>query len=518
MSDPPSPTPNPPPAWRVVVDMLPAIAAFALAMLYLMYRVASERIYSDEQIFLGGAGLMARGEGLIYRDFFYTHLPLHALLTAGLFRVTTYWVLAARLLDATCGAALAATLFAVGRRALRGVGMPLELAGAAGLLGIFLFNPLTAYAGGIAWNHNLSTLACVLSLIVLAAGVDRANVGRWAFASGVLAGIAATTRLTYAPVVALLPMFLLFAPRIKWPRAIALWLAGGMLAAMPSIVICLQAPAAAYFENVRYPGLTARFTGENALNSRLDLVGKAEYVLRFLRRFRSVQLLTLLSIAAGVIALRRRRSSPRVIAAIALSIACLVTAFVPTPMYQQYLYAPVPFAVLAIVWAIATLDVRARQVAAGLLLIASLVCFATARKHYDRLAPLASPSTWPPMRWHATGQSLAARVGKGKILTLMPGLPLEAGLPIYRQLSIGRYAARSADYLTPQQRADFQVPDAVAMHRWFVDDPPAAVLLPDPLTSALEESIASLAKEHGYVAEPFAPHDTAWTLYLPPAR
>lgn len=101
----------------------------------------------------------------------------------------------------------------------------------------------------------------------------------------------------------------------------------------------------------------------------------------------------------------------------------------------------------------------------------------------------------------------------GKVLTLTPGLPPEAGLPIYAELSVGRYAARSAAYLSPEQRARFKVPDEPAMRGWFEHDPPAAVLLEavEPAKrSPLQATIESLAAEHGYVPQPLGEERVLW--------
>lgn len=199
---------------------------------------------------------------------------------------------------------------------------------------------------------------------------------------------------------------------------------------------------------------------------------------------------------------------------VVLVLAAGVAAFVPTPMYNQYLYGPIPFAALLIAWGIASLGIERFIVARIAIVALAIICIVSARDQYAGVGLIASPTQWSPNVSHKDGKRLARLAAPGRVLTFMPGVALEAGLPIYPELSIGRYAARIADYLTPEQREKMNVPDSAAIRSWFETDHPGAILLVDP-DSAQEIAIADIAKSHGYVAQPFG---NDWILYLPPDR
>lgn len=506
---------------------LPALICFSIALVLALTRVVREKIYMDEQLFIGGAGLMARGEGLIHRDFFYNHMPVQALVSTVLFQLTKHWALAARTLDAVCGAALTAVLFEAGRRAFTGAHAVWRIVLAACVAAIFLLNPVTADAIGKAWNHDLAALACVAGFVLLAKGLGVPRPRWWVIAAGACAAISVTTRLTFAPPLIGFPLLVFVAPGYSWrPRMklLGLFALGGVIAAVPTLVLFALSPANAFFENFRFPAMTQRYHLETTGNPRGSLGAKYQYVWREVALSWPLIVLVWMTIGVSALAFRplRIRSSlvhARFACLLVMLLAACAASLVPTPMFHQYLYGPVPFAGLVIAWGLASLRIE-RRWWAGVGFVA-LTCFSVAKgwhdpakepRDYRGVATLLTPSKWTTTQWHRDAKRLARLAGPGKVLTFVPGLALEAGLPIYTELSIGRYATRIADYLTPEQRAAMHVPDLATMRQWFETDPPAAVFLVDP-NSSLEASIAQIATEHGYVAQSF---DDTRTVYLPP--
>lgn len=519
--------------FSLVARFTPVTIVFLIALLFTFTRAISERIFSDEQLFLGGAGLMARGEGLIYRDFFYNHMPTHALVLATLFKLTKHWTLAARTLDAACGAALVALLFEAGRRLFVAAPTLWRTLLSASVAAVFLFNPVTADAVGKAWNHDLAALSCVAGFVVLAAGLKRERATMWVITSGVLAAIAVTSRLTFAPPLLAFVLFIATAPGrsfVARVKLLTLFSLGALIGAAPALLVFAQAPANAYFENVKFPGLTTRYQGELQRGARDTFFRKLDFIQRVGAKSWALHVFFWLAIASALVAqtflsvIRRpqagmpvpQHARPLLWSTIVLVLAATVAAFVPTPMFNQYLYGPLPFAALLIIVAIASARLERFWITRILVIALAIVCVMSAKDQYDDVALLATPSKWSPNLARRDGKRLARLAAPGKVLTFLPGLAMEAGLPIYDGLSIGRYAHRIADYLTPGQRQKMNVPDTATMRKWFEEDRPGAVLLTDP-ASPLEAKIAHLAIEFGYTPHEFGVEKEKMRIvYLPP--
>ena len=508
---------------------LPAALCFAGAFTCTFTRAISQRIYSDEQLFLGGAGLMARGEGLVYRDFFYNHMPTHALVLAALCRLTSWWTFAARTLDAACGALIATLIFESARRVASSAPRGWRNAVAVSVVAIFLFNPVTSDAVGKVWNHDFAAVACLGGLLALCAGLSRPTPARWTLAAGVLAAIAATSRLTFAPLLVVFPLLILLAPGGSFVvgraigarvRLLASWSIGLVIGAAPALWICLQSPAVAYFGNVRFNAYSARYHAEDTSKRQLLLSKKFEFVGDALAASPSLSIIFALTLIAFVIAFWQPRCVPSSLARVRLVCLTLivaiasVAAFAPTPMYNQYLYGPMPFAILAIAWSAALIDLASRRWLRVAFLVVAATCVGFGATEYRGVWRLATPSSWTPVQAHADAVRLAELVGPGRVLTFAPGLTMEAGLPIYPELAIGRYGIRIGHMLKPKQRTTLHLPDMPTVATWFDRDPPAAVLLVTPWTPQ-EKELAALAVAHGYRVRPFS---TDGRLYLPPTR
>ena len=494
--------------------------ALALAVSRALYQPE----FSDEQIFVGGAGMVARGQGVVYRDFFYTHMPAQLLLLAAIFRATDQWLLAARLLDACCGAALATLIFEATRRAARNYASTVRVALAAAVAGMFLFNPLTADAVGKAWNHDLAALACVAGYLVLVRGlsVASASPARWAFASGALAAIGATTRLTFLPPMIGFVLLILIAPgrdvRQRF-RLLGGWSLGALLAAAPTLYLILQAPFSAHFGSFRYPHYAAMYHARATVPSRLLLASKFTYAWNTIKPSLSLLILLASTIAAVAIGCRPRRATLRqaaFVGLLAMLAAASVSAFMPTPMFRQYLYGPLPFAALAIGWAAPLARIGSRRWPAMLVFfVAAAIAIVASVKRYDSVAAYrASPASWTPMQTHADAARLVAFTHPGaRALTLAPATALEGGLTIYPKLSMGRYGLRVGELLSPSTRARVKLPTYQEIDGWFVSDPPDVVLLVEPQTPD-EQKLIEIARKHGYWRRYFGKNKI---VYLPPS-
>jgi len=111
------------------------------------------------------------------------------------------------------------------------------------------------------------------------------------------------------------------------------------------------------------------------------------------------------------------------------------------------------------------------------------------------------------------------RVGNGKVLTLAPIIPLEAGLDIYPEFVTGPFALRTAHLLDPADRVRFKMVSGTDLEELLRPAPPSAILVgetdkDDPLIQFAkrhdDEPLLEYAKRHDYVPLPVSYNLTAW--------
>jgi hypothetical protein len=186
-----------------------------------------------------------------------------------------------------------------------------------------------------------------------------------------------------------------------------------------------------------------------------------------------------------------------------------LTAFVPTPTQQQYFFAPLPF--LVIILAVAGFEIYQKN-RIGLFLTILLVLFAlnpglTITNPLSELGYLSDPSKWTPLQVHEFAGEIKPNVQTGRILSLIPMIPLEAGYEVYPFTTTGPFIWRTSLLLTPQRRAFYGVVSPEELSSLLDRDPPDGILTGfespydgftrnDPGT--LETPFINYAKEHGY--------------------
>jgi hypothetical protein len=493
------------------LDLLTLGLAAGLAFTQAMVEVLSH----DEHQFVA-AGWLLGEEGLLpYRDFPFHHLPNLALLYAVLGRLTPALLLNARLLSAAFGLGTAVLLYAYARRSLRGLGIWAEWALASCAVLALVLSPLFRYTSGRAWNHALPSLLSLAALwFHLAAGRSE-RPGRW-LASGLLLGAAVGARASF---LALLVPFGWFAYRSEGlaggtgRRGLLYSLAGTFVGLAPALLFAAIAPRHFVYGNFIYPLQNAQYRRLLQHDDAMTLPSKLGY-------FSEEVLLDpphLLLAAAGIgLAWRALRGRPRerepgparneTWLAAASSAALLVGGLIPTPSWYQYFYAPLPFALLALVTSLprALPSPRAALASAGLFAGALVIMRAGS---LGELGLLARPDDWEPLRVHRLGQAVRAQVGGGPILTVAPIVPLEGGLEIYPAFATGSLTWRVSPFMAAAARQEYGVIAPADLAAYLEAEPPSAILtgfefdnegfsLDDP--GGLELPVEEYAREHGY--------------------
>ena len=456
----------------------------------------------DEHGFIASGALMARAGLLPYRDYHYNHMPTEVFVYAALFRMTDHLLLAARLFQAFCAACIATAIFATTLRASgtsdRG---RLLFSWAMGLL--LLTNQVFTRTAGISWNHDFPLLMALLSFLALARGLrGRHDIVMIALA-GFLIGVSATTRLTFLPLIAPLGLFILLYPRMSWTRRLALaaiFSAGFAIACLPSLWVWSKAWENAFFGNFLYPRLNTKI---HELHDTQTTTTFWRIILYYLERCVTLPTLGVLVIMFILLmAQRLRRADWRdrgtweILTIVGIVGICTVAGFLPRPPYVQYIYATVPFMVLAIAMTLPQRPPRrteARWLAAGS--IFSILFGATA---YWHIVLLPVPWRWVPMRAHAEGLQVMRELPPGLVLTIEPLFPLEGGGRIDPRFAVGRFAPRVADLMTPAQRRQYLMPGLGDMAAVFDEDSPGSVLIMAGSDGRVQDKMIAEALGRGY--------------------
>jgi hypothetical protein len=287
-----------------------------------------------------------------------------------------------------------------------------------------------------------------------------------------------------------------------------------LAAAVPALALLVLAPAGFYFTNIVYTRLNTIYYQELLFRSNMDLPAK---VTGFLSHLLSspidiilYSLMAISGISSFIYYLRRRSSADlNKLALASFSFTLFLTAFAPTPTQQQYFFAPLPFMVILLAVFVYEFYQKNKW---GIYMAIPVVLLALnpglkISNPLPELGYLSDPSQWTPLQVHEFGNEIHQYVPKGRILTLIPMIPLEAGYDIYPFTTTGPFIWRTSLLLTSQRRARYGVISPEELRGILIHDPPDGILTgfespyngfsrDDPGT--LETPLIDYAKENGY--------------------
>lgn len=523
------------------VRVLPAVALVGLLALAapLLIQTALEReITRDEHQFVAAATLLAREGRLPFRDYPYFHVPFQVPVQALLIKLGANPLAGARHCSLALGLGCLGLVFWGAWRYLAGLPPWLGLGLAAALAVWLTHHPLFLYALGRAWNHDLAMFLALAAFLVLGPALGRPRPGRPLLASGLLLGLAAGTRLSWAPVV--FPMLVAvywLGPPPGRPRSWRLglpFLAGLALAGLPLLPLALTSWDDLVFGVLVYPSqLTTQFWAQHNYARAMDWAGK----LAFLRgqvlpipgdyslfgTYAHTGLLAaatlLLALPLNLLALVRKNTAWRQSGLVLLLLPVVfLGAMLPTPNMYQYYYQPVPWCLLALALALGALPELAPARLGRPWLWAPLGLLAVyALAHGGYHLVHAGQAGWGP-GWkagpsdaQAVGRAMARQVGAGRVLTLTPTFPLEGGLTIYPELASGPFAFRVAHLLSPEERRARRMVAPADLEAFLAPQPPAAIL--SGLERDLDHHLTDYAQAHGF--QPRGLPDPRLVLWLP---
>jgi len=442
----------------------------------------------DEQMYCTAGVLLAQGK-MIYRDFAYpSQLPCHPLLYAAVFKATntTRYLLTGRILSVIADIIVLYCIFAIYRRIFLHRNAASTLL-ALSAVTLYAFNPLVNYANGYAWNHDV-VIACLCVSLLLFIAADFRHKPEYtsiAIAAALLA-FAAAMRITTALPQLLFFLTLLFqpAPSAKHKRKrILFFLTATALAAILPLYIILQAPHAFLLNLLSIPALYGRYLYQIGL-----VHDKLQLTLRSLTTFPYLLLLILTAALVLTTLLLRCRltfsSKPKFVLTALLPAVFFAIAFIPPTMWRQYLAIPVPFLVIALAYPLRYLKDSASFPPAvfktGTIAVTACAMFCVFARPLPlvRIAALASPESWTPIRLHKVAADIAQKTQPPKrILTLAPLYALEGGAKIYPELAAGSIVYRIADSMTPAARKLTHTIGPDTLKQLIQSQPPGAVIL-----------------------------------------
>lgn len=491
-----------------------AVACF-LAIVCLLFAGAFARdLNHDEEQFIAPPVLLLRGGLLPYLDYPCFHTPDLIFIFAALFATTTRYLLAARAFNACCAALLLLIIFTFAIRRFRALPERNWLVG-LGFVLLLSLNPFFRFTAGRAWNHDLAVLALVGSFLAFLR-VEKSGLPElWLALCGLGVGLAAGTRLSFAPMVAPFVLAVLLFPTGGRKRisSLAFFGDGLALALLPVGLLFSFAPRQFIFDNFTYNGAINLLYREATVPGEIAFWNKLSFPFQyFLRSPSDILLIGGFVWFALLPWWRSGRAGWRNDRELSLLMLLLPFIFVgswaPTPSYRQYYYPFVPFLLLGNIIGLARerpcklRTVRLLWLTVVVSLLEALPCFPNSLGEW-------APSTWPVFRVHEKAKAIAALLPRGWVLTLAPIFPLEAGRGIYPEFATGPFAWRTASFIDPGDRAIFGFVAPDDLDRFLAADPPAAILTGFE-HHEFDLPLLRYADRHGYVGHLLPRRGVLW--------
>lgn len=482
---------------------------FMLLFAVLLGIAAFRPIDHDEGQYVAAVALMR--SGLPFRDFAYLQTPLQPMLFAPLAWLCEGWLfLALRIVNALCAAGAAALLHDAVRRS----GGSRRSAGIAAMA--LVTSHAFLFAATVARNDALPLLLHMAGLALLIDALGKGRRPALFLLAGLLLGAAASAKISYGlPAVAIGLFALLNVRRFGLMGVLALAV-GGIVGGLPTLILWAIAPDAAWFGIIDY-SLKAPLEWQ-MLNQRAYMVETPLSALRLLRFLGQGSALLAL-VAIGVVILRRSGKSSMTTGLLDYVIlAGLIAAWLPRPIYVQYLVPLLP--ALFLRFGVMLEDPRwsRPEAIAALMLCMGAGTAETAVRIAPNIASAHSPILSATYDAHAIGRSVRAAGFTGPIVSLAPERVVDSGLPLDPRFSAGPFLFRTRDLLTPAQQAAYHVLNGASVADGLTRHPPAAIVTGQESAPGranphgLDSSLIAWAVAHDYLATSLPSGDE--TLYL----
>jgi 4-amino-4-deoxy-L-arabinose transferase-like glycosyltransferase len=353
----------------------------------------------------------------------------------------------------------------------------------AGAVLLALATTLFTETSGRAWNHEPSLLLVLLAFVAHVAGIKSARLG-WLLASGMLLGLAIGTRITCAPLVAPFGLALLLFPgpfRWRWSQLFSF--TGGLLIGLAGLIYLFAVvPEQALFDNFGFAKANIIYRFSEGEPRTMTLLTKMRFFFKEIVRPDIALFVAgiIPAVAAWLINRRTNRALPTELKFLLLLLPFVfVGALAPSPAFDQYFFPLVP--ILLIIGLLGAASIPADHASFRWLLrggaVAALVSLGMGVRAFDDIEDYFRPKEWKGSRVHHRAQELKTHVPSGRILTLAPIYPLEAGLAIYPSFSTGPFAWRVSPYIESSKAERIGIVSPSRLEQVLGLTPPAGVLV-----------------------------------------
>lgn len=456
------------------------VTQFSIAM--------TEGLSHDEYQFVASGELLAERGLLPYLDYPFLHMPYIVAINGLIAKLSTYDFLAIRGFNAVAGIISAITLIYLSCRILD-KSQPALIYLSGFLCCLFLISDqISILIYGRALNH---ALPITLSLIVYVFYYEGSR-GNYSsilyFLAGIMAGLATGVRLSYA---VLLPAFTFaififpfdqsFTSRLRNTLGFGV---GGLVASIPFLLLYVIAPRQFYYGNYIYTRLNTTYRQMLEFSDAMTLIPKIGFFSRTVLSNPTNILLyaiTLILFVIGVIKLLRSKDRYyfQIVFVTGLSLLLFMTAFAPTPTWPQYFAASLPFLIIGFIYGLAVIDKQWPTLSwyfLGTAFVTILISGGIGRLG-NAIQKTIVLENWKPLQLHRFAADVQTLVPEGKILTLAPIIPLEAGLDTYEVFTVGPFSWRTAHLVGESARKELGIISYHELEKYLEPQPPDAILV-----------------------------------------
>ncbi|MGI8436007.1 MAG: hypothetical protein ACR2NX_03765, partial [Chthoniobacterales bacterium] len=332
------------------------VSASLLVVLLLFFASALARALNhDEHQFIAPAVLFLHAGLLPYRDFPCFHTPDLIFVFAALFTTTPHYLLAARAFNAGCAALLLLLVFGFAVRRFRHLSDRNWFVG-LGFVLVLSLNPFFRFTAGRAWNHDLPVLALIGAYFAFLRVEKSDRAWLWLALCGAGVGLAAGTRLSFAPMVAPFVLAIFFFPCADRGRIVSLLHFGDglALALLPVGLLFSFAPREFLFDNFTYNHTINLIYRAATVPREITFWNKLSFPFQYFSRSPADVLLLVGFIWFALLPWWRSgwagRKQDRALSLLVMLLPFLfLGSWAPTPSYRQYYYPFVPFLLLGVI-------------------------------------------------------------------------------------------------------------------------------------------------------------------------
>lgn len=453
----------------------------AVAVIFIVLTGLSNIFDHDEHQFVAAGKLLVDHGLLPYIDYPYFQMPNLVLVNGLIFLFSDHLLLGARLFSILCSITSVFLIFHLTKEAFGSGNEILRLLVSSSMVLLLLLNPVYLLATGKAWNHD--SMVCLLLLSYWAAILvfEKTCSTKWVFMTAFFVGLAAGFRVSGLPMI--IPVWVAVSFFVKRNNlrehlsAQVFFVTGLLSALIPSILFFAADPNRFLFNVFGYHTLVDQVY--------LRAMGRSQTHMQILNEVVSVAMedrmkpLIIVFIVSFPIAILASFIKRRFPFGLFLSLLFIIFQvggfFLKNIIFPQYFYAPIPFLILAVVFALSSTHNLLRWALIFVLTVAVLTTVILYGKAFLDSKKLHEILNWPPVLMRELSLEISAKAGPGRVLTLSPIFPLEGGLDIYPELTTGPFAWRVAGFVPNAERKKYRFFTQEELPKLIGNDLPDAV-------------------------------------------